>query len=86
MRRCGLTVRNRLLMRWDEPWRMLVMPDHYTRCDTRKHDPTPVPFLLAGHKFKGVVERSLTEANANGAGLRITNGHELMEYFLFAGM
>lgn len=69
-----------------EPWRVLVMPDHYTRCDTRKHDPTPAPFLLAGHKFKGVVARTLTEKNAQAADLHIQHGHELMEYFLFAGM
>src|SRR5690606_722408 len=31
-----------------EPWRVLVMPDHYTSVATRKHDSTPVPFLVAG--------------------------------------
>lgn len=74
------------LQQRDEHWRMLVMPDHYTRCDTRKHDPTPVPFLVAGHKFQGVVARSLTEKNANDADLHIKHGHELMEYLLRAGL
>lgn len=29
-------------------WRVLVMPDHYTLVGTRKHDNTPVPWLIAG--------------------------------------
>lgn len=70
----------------NEPWRILMMPDHYTRCETRVHDETPSPFLLAGHKFKGIVNRPYTEANANEADLHIANGHDLMEYFLFAGL
>jgi len=65
-----------------EPYRVLVLPDHYTRVDNRKHDPTPVPFLMAGHKVRGVVERPFSEANANEADLHIAHGHELMEYFL----
>lgn len=65
-------------------WRMLVMPDHYTRVSTRKHDATPVPFLLAGEGMapengKGL---AMTEANANGAGWTFAHGHELMEAFL----
>lgn len=70
----------------DEPWRMLIMPDHYTRVATRKHDPTPVPFLIAGHKMNGVVKRVYTEDAANNADLKIAHGHELMEFFLDSGM
>lgn len=29
-----------------EPFKMLIMPDHYTPLSTQKHDRTPVPFLL----------------------------------------
>jgi 2,3-bisphosphoglycerate-independent phosphoglycerate mutase len=67
-------------------WRMLVLPDHYTRVDTRKHDPTPVPFLMAGHKVRGVLQRPFTEANAAESDLHIKHGHELMEYFLRSGL
>ena len=67
-------------------WRVLLLPDHYTACATRKHDPTPVPFLLAGQGIKTVVPRTFTERNANESDLHIRHGHELMEYFLFSGL
>ena len=66
----------------DGEWRVLVMPDHYTLVSTRMHEPTPVPFLLAGYKVGGVVRRTLTEANANASDLKVEHGHELMELFL----
>ena len=65
-----------------EFWRVLMMPDHYTRVDTRKHDPTPVPFLLAGHKVGGVVHPPFNEPNAAASDLHVQHGHELMDYFL----
>lgn len=67
-------------------WRMLVMPDHYTRVDNRKHDPTPVPFLMAGHKVRSVVQRPFTERGANESDLHVPRGHELMDYFLRSGL
>ncbi len=67
-------------------YRILYMPDHYTAAATRKHDPTPVPFLLCGRRIRGVVSRPFTERNAEAADLHIQFGHELMEYFLFSGL
>jgi len=69
-----------------QDYRLLVMPDHYTRVETRKHDPTPVPFVMAGHKVRSVLQRPFTEANAHESDLHITHGHELMEYFLRSGL
>ncbi|MEM7626260.1 MAG: cofactor-independent phosphoglycerate mutase [Planctomycetota bacterium] len=69
-----------------EPWRMLVLPDHYTLVNTRKHDPTPVPFLMAGHKVNTVLKRPFSEAHAHASDLHIAHGHELMEYFLRSGL
>ncbi|MEM9752333.1 MAG: cofactor-independent phosphoglycerate mutase [Planctomycetota bacterium] len=69
-----------------EPWRILMMPDHYTRVETRLHDPTPPPFLLAGHKVGGVIRRPFTEASAEASDLHIERGHELMEFFLRSGV
>jgi 2,3-bisphosphoglycerate-independent phosphoglycerate mutase len=66
--------------------RVLYIPDHFTACATRKHDPTPVPFAARGHRMYGVVPRSLSETNAQGSDLHIAFGHELMEYFLFSGL
>lgn len=70
----------------DEPWRMLLLPDHYTCVDSRQHDPTPVPFVMAGQHVVSVLNRPFTEANSQASDLHIAYGHELMEYFLFAGL
>jgi len=67
-------------------WRVLVLPDHYTLCSTRKHDPTPVPFAMAGAWVRSLVPRVLTEARANESDLHIDPGAELMEYFLRSGL
>jgi 2,3-bisphosphoglycerate-independent phosphoglycerate mutase len=66
----------------DEPFRLLLLPDHYTRVDNRKHDPTPVPFVMVGHNIYAAVERPFSESSATEADLHIQYGHELMEYFL----
>ncbi|MEX2213358.1 MAG: cofactor-independent phosphoglycerate mutase [Phycisphaeraceae bacterium] len=67
-------------------WRVLLLPDHYTAVSTRKHDPTPVPFVMAGEGVHNVTPRPFTEANANESDLHVKYGHELMEYFLKSGM
>lgn len=67
-------------------WRLLVIPDHFTRCDTRKHDPTPVPFMMAGAWVRSVVRRKMIEREAAMSDLRVDPGHELMEYFLRGGL
>lgn len=70
----------------DEPWRMLYLPDHYTCVQSRKHDPTPVPFALAGQQIRSVLKQPFCEANANRSDLHVAFGHELMEYFLLSGL
>ena len=67
-------------------YRLLVMPDHYTLVSTRKHDPTPPPFLVAGRGMRSAVQRQFTESDAAAADLRVAYGHELMEFFLFSGL
>ncbi|MFZ4575982.1 MAG: cofactor-independent phosphoglycerate mutase [Phycisphaerales bacterium] len=66
-------------------WRLLVMPDHFTLCSTKKHDATPVPFLMAGAWVRSVVQRPFNEAGAAESDLVIEDGHHLMEYFLKGG-
>ncbi|MDX2149050.1 MAG: 2,3-bisphosphoglycerate-independent phosphoglycerate mutase [Planctomycetota bacterium] len=63
-------------------WRLLVMPDHFTLVSTRKHDATPVPFLIAGTRMRALVPRGFDEDSAAESDLRVEEGHELMEYFL----
>lgn len=67
-------------------YRVLYLPDHYTAVETRKHDPTPVPFALCGSRIHGVMQRPFNEKNSREADLHIRHGHELMEYFLFSGL
>jgi len=74
------------LQKRGEDWRILLLPDHYTRVDNRKHDPTPVPFLMAGKNVRAIREQPFSEDNANDADLHIDFGHELMEYFLQSGL
>lgn len=69
-----------------EGWRLLVMPDHFTLCSTRKHDATPVPFLMAGAWVRSVVQRPFSEAAGAASDLVIDPGHDLMEYFLRGGL
>lgn len=69
----------------DQPYRVLVLPDHHTRVATRKHDPTPVPFLMAGTGVRGILKGRFTERDAAQADLHIREGHDLMEFFLKSG-
>jgi 2,3-bisphosphoglycerate-independent phosphoglycerate mutase len=63
-------------------WRMLVMPDHPTPCATQGHSGEPVPFIMAGDGVASVVQLPFGEANAAKSGIKVSNGYELMEYFL----
>jgi len=74
------------LKSFDEGWRVLLLPDHYTCVETRKHDATPPPFCLAGTRIRGVRQLPFNETNADASDLHIEFGHELMEYFLRSGL
>jgi 2,3-bisphosphoglycerate-independent phosphoglycerate mutase len=74
-------------------WRLMVLPDHYTLVSTRKHDATPVPFMIAGGDTgggggpvasggTGPGGRRFTEAHARAAGWVVDPGHGLMRAFL----
>lgn len=67
----------------DQPWRILVAPDHETPLEARTHDSKPVPFAMMGDALEpGRRQRAMTEAAARKAGMHVAVGHELMEYFL----
>ncbi len=63
-------------------WRIMVIPDHPTPVRTCGHSAEPVPFAMSGVEAAGVLKEPFSEAHAASSGLRIENGHELMEYFL----
>lgn len=61
----------------------LIACDHYTPIAVRTHVHDPVPFLLAapGVTANSTVER-LSEQSADGAGLMLDEGHELLSWCL----
>lgn len=65
-------------------WRLLVLPDHYTLCSTRKHDPTPPPFLIAGTGVEPDDAERFTETNALAGGPHLRHGHDLIPGVLLA--
>jgi 2,3-bisphosphoglycerate-independent phosphoglycerate mutase len=67
-------------------WRLLVTPAHATLTSTKTQDAMPVPFVLAGAWVRGEVKRAFHEADAEESDLQIDPGHELMEYFINAGV
>lgn len=65
-----------------DQWRILVLPDHLTPVRTCAHSADPVPFAMMGTGVTGVVQLPFSEPNAQKSGFHITNGYEMMEYFL----
>lgn len=70
-------------------WRLMVLPDHYTLVSTRKHDATPVPFLIASGPGRSATalgtpgpSARFTEADAGRTGLHVADGADLMSFFL----
>ena len=66
----------------DEPWRVLIAPDHPTPVARQIHTTDPPPFAMAGQGIVGVLKKPFTEDNARESDLHIDRGHELMEFFL----
>jgi len=58
--------------------RLLAMPDHPTPIEVRTHTPEPVPFLLWGPGFAANGTAGFTEAEAEGTGLLIDPGYNIM--------
>ncbi|MBN2443525.1 MAG: cofactor-independent phosphoglycerate mutase [Spirochaetales bacterium] len=66
----------------DEPWRILIMPDHPTPCTIRTHTREAVPFLMAGDGVESNGCRAYTEAAAKSTGLFIDAGYKIMEMLI----
>lgn len=62
----------------DEPYKIMILPDHPTPIRTRTHSIEPVPFMIysSENKFNGV--ECFTEATAADKNNYISNGYELM--------
>ncbi|MGV3484751.1 MAG: cofactor-independent phosphoglycerate mutase [Planctomycetaceae bacterium] len=61
--------------------RILVMPDHPTPCETKKHSHGDVPFVMAGTGIAPDSQSTYDELSA-AAGLRIDKGWDLMDVFM----
>ena len=62
-------------------WRLLVLPDHPTNIATKKHGYAPTLFAACGTKIVSNGKSAYTESQAR-TGHVISQGHELMPYFL----
>lgn len=65
-----------------DAFRILVMPDHPTPVEERCHLGEPVPFAMAGTGISGLLHKPFCEKNSFESGFEISNGPDLMEYFL----
>ncbi|MDD4839578.1 MAG: cofactor-independent phosphoglycerate mutase [Clostridia bacterium] len=65
-----------------EPFKMLVMPDHYTPLVTLTHDRTPVPFLLYSSEQALSKGGKFTEAGAEESGVYFDYAPNLTKLFL----
>lgn len=67
----------------DEPFKILVLPDHPTPLSIRTHTSDPVPFVLYDSTKKSYNENnSFDEAAAEKSQNYFANGYELTDYFL----
>ncbi|WP_243546130.1 cofactor-independent phosphoglycerate mutase [Pseudodesulfovibrio tunisiensis] len=64
----------------DVAW--LIACDHFTPIKERTHTMDPVPFILNGPGCTPSEVSAFTEATADASGLRIENGHELLDFAL----
>jgi len=65
-----------------EPYKILIMPDHYTPLSLRTHTADAVPFLIYPGDGHGLAGQAYDEANAGKTGLVFQEGHTLMDYFI----
>lgn len=69
-----------------EMWRLLVVCDQVIRCGERRSGAEPGPLFMSGPYVRRVVPRLWTEADAEASDLHVDPGHELLDYFLNAGL
>ena len=67
------------LDRSDEPYRLLVLPDHPTPIRVRTHTGDPIPYLLydSGKELRRI--GAYNEREAADSGIVVANGYELIE-------
>jgi 2,3-bisphosphoglycerate-independent phosphoglycerate mutase len=66
----------------DEPFRILVTPDHPTYLSTKTHTHGDVPFAICGSGIEVDQNERYNESVAAGSNLGMPHGWDLMPYFL----
>ncbi len=66
----------------NEPFRMLVTPDHPTYCSTKTHTHGDVPFAICGSEIEADSSEEYHEVNAARSQSTFPNGFQLMPFFL----
>jgi 2,3-bisphosphoglycerate-independent phosphoglycerate mutase len=69
-------------MKGDQPWQILVLPDHPTIVSTREHAADPVPFVLCRSLERPGVKKAFTEKEAANSQAIWSEGHRLMDHFI----
>jgi 2,3-bisphosphoglycerate-independent phosphoglycerate mutase len=69
----------------EEPFRVLIMPDHTTPIEVQTHVGDPVPFLLWGPGFRTNRAKRFTEAEAKNTGFFIEEGYNIMSILIDGG-
>ncbi len=62
--------------------RILVTPDHPTKCSTKKHSHGMVPLVMAGTDIQPDSQSTYDEVAAEASGRRFDHGWDLMEAFI----
>ena len=66
----------------NEDFKILIMPDHPTPLDTKTHSAKPVPYLIYDSTEQKCGVESFTEASAEGTGLFVEHGPDIMKKLL----
>lgn len=69
-----------------EPYKILLLPDHFTCVETRTHSSDPVPFLIYSSDSKKIGPRKFSERAAKQSGRVVKEGHRLMDLFVRGGL
>ena len=69
-----------------EPYRILLIPDHYTVCQTGRHVPDDVPYAVAGHGIERLhTLRAYSETDILAARPAVIESHHLISTLLGPG-
>ena len=63
-------------------YRILVTPDHPTRCSTKKHSHGLVPWVMCGHQIPTDDQTTYDEVSAKQSGRCFDKGWDLMDSFI----